>query len=117
MQSEIQEAAYQAQMRMESEETVVVGVNAYRSADPAPMEILNVDAAIESTQREHLSKLRKARDDGRVEDQLKRLKSAAEGTDNLMPIFIDCLEADVTLGEICGRLRAAWGEHVPAESF
>lgn len=117
MQSEIQEAAYQVQMRMESEETVVVGVNAYRSADPVPMKIMKVDPTVESTQREHLSKLRKARDAGRVEDQLKRLKRAAEGTDNLMPIFIDCLEADVTLGEICGRLRAAWGEHVPVESF
>ncbi|MCH8877114.1 MAG: methylmalonyl-CoA mutase [Chloroflexi bacterium] len=117
MQSEIQEAAYQAQMRMESEETVVVGVNAYRSADPVPMKIMKVDPTVASTQRENLSKLRKARDAGRVEDQLKRLKRAAEGTDNLMPIFIDCLEADVTLGEICGRLRAAWGEHVPVESF
>ena len=92
-------------------------MNAYRSADPVPMKIMKVDPTVASTQRENLSKLRKARDAGRVEDQLKRLKRAAEGTDNLMPIFIDCLEADVTLGEICGRLRAAWGEHVPVESF
>jgi len=117
MQSQIQEAAYQAQMRMEAEETLVVGVNAYQSTDPVPMEILKVHPRIESTQREHLSEVRKARNANRVEVQLERLQSAAEGTENLMPIFIDCLEADVTLGEICGQLRAAWGEHVPAESF
>ena len=117
MQSQIQEAAYQAQMRLETEEERVVGVNAYRSAEPAAMEIMTVDPAIEAAQRKHLSRLRKARDHDRVREQLGRLRDAAEGTENLMPIFIDCLEAEVTLGEICGQLREVWGEHVPTESF
>jgi methylmalonyl-CoA mutase N-terminal domain/subunit len=30
-----------------------------------------------------------------------------------MPIFIACVEADLTLGEICGHLRQIWGEYQP----
>jgi len=41
---------------------------------------------------------------------------AAKGTDNLMPLFIECVENDVTLGEICNTLRGVWGEYV-AEGF
>ncbi|MEE8177251.1 MAG: methylmalonyl-CoA mutase family protein [Acidobacteriota bacterium] len=117
MQSQIQEAAYQDQIRVETQQVLVVGVNAYRSDGSAAMEIMSVDPAIEAAQRKHLAQVRKARDGGGVQEQLGRLKTAAEGTENLMPIFIDCLEAEVTLGEICGQLRAVWGEHVPAESF
>lgn len=117
MQSQIQEAAYQAQMRVESHEALVVGVNAYPSSEPAAMEIVTVDPAIESAQRKHLSQVRRARDGAKAEEHLEHLRGAAEGTENLMPIFIECLEADATLGEICGQLRAVWGEYVPSESF
>ncbi len=33
-----------------------------------------------------------------------------------MPLFIGCVENDITLGEICNALRAVWGEYV-AEGF
>ncbi|NUN03792.1 MAG: hypothetical protein HUU41_22010 [Bryobacteraceae bacterium] len=45
-----------------------------------------------------------------------RLVEAAKGTENLMPLFIECVENDVTLGEICNTLRGVWGEYV-AEGF
>jgi methylmalonyl-CoA mutase N-terminal domain/subunit len=38
------------------------------------------------------------------------------GTENLMPLFIECVENDITLGEICNTLRVVWGEYV-AEGF
>jgi hypothetical protein len=28
-----------------------------------------------------------------------------------MPLLIECVEADITLGEICGVLREQWGEY------
>jgi methylmalonyl-CoA mutase N-terminal domain/subunit len=36
--------------------------------------------------------------------------------ENLMPLFTECVEHDVTLGEICNTLRGVWGEYV-AEGF
>jgi methylmalonyl-CoA mutase N-terminal domain/subunit len=41
---------------------------------------------------------------------LSRIEEAARGTENLMPLFIEAVEAHTTLGEICDALRAVWGE-------
>lgn len=49
----------------------------------------------------------------RLPDELER---AAPGSENLRPHFVGCLEADVRLGEICGRLRSVWGEYSPSGS-
>jgi len=57
--------------------------------------------------------VRARRESRRVEALLGALGKAAQGSDNLMPHFIECAEADVTLGEICGRLRQIWGEYRP----
>jgi methylmalonyl-CoA mutase N-terminal domain/subunit len=45
---------------------------------------------------------------------LGRVASAARGDENLLPLFVEAVENDVTLGEICGALRDVWGEYRPA---
>jgi len=67
-------------------------------------------------QREKLKALRETRDKGRTTELLGRLTDTAKGTDNLMPLFIECVENDITLGEICNTLRGVWGEYV-AQGF
>jgi len=67
-------------------------------------------------QREKLKALRETRDQRRVDELLGKLVDAAKGTENLMPLFIECVENDITLGEICNTLRGVWGEYV-AEGF
>ena len=42
--------------------------------------------------------------------------AAAKGTENLMPLFIERVENEISLGEICNTLRGVWGEYV-AEGF
>jgi methylmalonyl-CoA mutase N-terminal domain/subunit len=51
-----------------------------------------------------------------VEQLLGKLQAAAIGTENLMPLILECVENDITLGEICNTLREVWGEYV-AEGF
>ena len=116
MQSEIQNAAYAAQQAIERGEQVVVGVNQFAVDEEVTLERLKVDPAIELGQRERLRELRERRKKERVGELLGKLKSAAGGSDNLMPLFIECVENDVTLGEICNALRLVWGEYV-AEGF
>jgi methylmalonyl-CoA mutase, N-terminal domain len=113
MQAEIHEAAYRAQQDVESGRAIVVGVNAYDSREPLRLERLKVDPETEVRQREHLAQVRARRDSGRAEATLGRLSAAAEQDENLIPIIIACVEAEVTLGEICGRLRSLWGEYRP----
>ena len=116
MQNEIQNAAYAAQQAVERKEQIVVGVNAFEVKEERSLERLAVDPAIEIAQKAKLKELRETRDQRLVEELLEKLKVAASGTENLMPLFIECVENDVTLGEICNALRVVWGEYV-AEGF
>jgi len=77
---------------------------------------LKVDPAIELGQKAKLRELRETRDQKLAEELLEKLKIAANGTENLMPLFIECVENGITLGEICNTLRVIWGEYV-AEGF
>ena len=77
------------------------------------MERLEVDPALEAAQRKRLASLHQRRDNAKVGALLVQLENAARSSDNLMPVFIDCVENEVTLGEICGRLRQLWGEYRP----
>ena len=117
MQAEIDEAAYLAQQNVERGKSLVVGVNAFQSDEATSLETLSVDPAIELEQRHRLEQVRSRRDQGTAGELLDALARAAGGTENLMPHFIACLEADVTLGEICGRLRQVWGEYSPSGSY
>ncbi|NLX10967.1 MAG: methylmalonyl-CoA mutase, partial [Chloroflexi bacterium] len=104
------------QKTVESGEQVVVGVNKFTSGGESgsEREILRVDPAIEQAQRSKLAALRAGRDNEKVRDLLGQLDTAARGRDNLMPLFITCVEHDVTLGEICGVLRRVFGEYRPS---
>ena len=116
MQNEIQNAAYAAQQAIEKKEQIVVGVNQFSVDEDITLERLRVDPAIELGQKAKLRELRETRDQRLVEELLEKLKAAAMDTENLMPLFIKCVENDITLGEICNTLRVLWGEYV-AEGF
>jgi methylmalonyl-CoA mutase N-terminal domain/subunit len=111
IQAEIQDAAYRFQQGVENGAETVVGVNAFQVEEKMELERLKVDPAIEQSQRARLSALRARRDAARVSELLTRLEQAACSSDNLMPLFIECVENDITLGEICGVLRRLWGEY------
>lgn len=113
IQGEIQEAAYQQQLALEGGEIRQVGVNIYPLKEDLPLELLAVDPTLENEQKKRLSQLRKQRDGSRVDRLLNDLKEAARSTDNLMPLLIDCVEGEATLGEITGALREVWGEYRP----
>ena len=98
---------------MERGEQVVVGVNSFQVDETIELERLKVDPAVEQAQRQRLAALRAGRDSAQAAALLERLEQAARTTDNLMPVFIACVEADLTLGEICAVLRRAWGEYQP----
>jgi methylmalonyl-CoA mutase N-terminal domain/subunit len=115
IQREIQDAAYQYQRAVEGGENVVVGVNKFHVQEVNRLDLLRVDPAIEQAQRAELAALRERRDNGRVTELLGHLDAVARhsNSENLLPLLIACVEADVTLGEICGALREVWGEYRP----
>ncbi len=115
IQSEIQEAAYKYQKKIEEKDITVVGVNAFETGEPVDMEYLKVNPAIETQQQHKLEQLRTSRNGARVNELLNHLRVASKSNENLMPILIQCVDGNITLGEICRVLRDAWGEyHTPA---
>lgn len=111
IQNEIQEAAYQYQRAIEQDQLVVVGVNAFQVDETITLERQKVDPAIEAAQCARLKALRQKRDATKAQELLGQLEKAASSDDNLLPLFITCVENDLTLGEICGVLRRVWGEY------
>ncbi|MCH8008636.1 MAG: methylmalonyl-CoA mutase [Chloroflexi bacterium] len=111
MQQEIQEAAVRQQREIEDGRRVVVGVNKFQSDEEAPPTIFRVNTEVADTQLERLAALRKERDSAAAEAALANLRETASGEDNLMPAILEAVKAYATLGEICGELRAVFGEY------
>lgn len=111
-QSEIQEAAYQAQLDLERQNQIIVGVNDYKIEEPAPEGLLVIDEAIEQEQVERLRQFKASRSQADVQKRLQALEQAARGSDNLMPFILDAVKNKVTLGEISDVMRTVFGQYV-----
>jgi methylmalonyl-CoA mutase, N-terminal domain len=114
---EIQDAAYAYLKAVEKGEQVIVGMNQFTIEGEVQPDLLRVNPAIEQAQHQKLADLRARRDNTKVAELRGQLESAARGKDNLMPLFITCVENDVTLGEICHTLRGVFGEYRPNVSI
>jgi methylmalonyl-CoA mutase N-terminal domain/subunit len=114
IQNEIQKAAYQWQMDVESGKRVIVGVNKFQVEEPEPTGLLRVDLSVQKAQIAKLDALKKKRDGIAVANRLEELRQAAKGDDNMMPYIVNAVKAYATEGEICGVLREEWGEYVAA---
>ena len=110
---EIQDAAYAYQRAVESKTEIIVGVNEFVAKDEIKPELLRVDPAIELAACQRLVAIRARRDNERASSVRDHLAQAARGSDNLIPLIIAAVDADVTLGEISHTLRAVFGEYRP----
>ena len=110
-QREIAESAYRYQREIDENKRIVVGVNDYKTDEELSIPILRMDEKGEQRQINRLKKLRKERNQSKFDRNLKRLKKAAEGDENLMPYILDCVHGYATLGETCDVLREVFGEY------
>lgn len=111
VQQEIQRSAYEYQRSVERRQTVVVGVNDYVMPEERPVELMRIDQRATEAQLEKLSELKRQRDQNQVTAVLDRLREAARGTTNLIPLVQEAVECDITLGEISDALREVFGEY------
>ena len=110
MQARIAESAYVAQQAVERGEAIVVGVNAFaENAHDDPMPLQRIDEQIGREQAERVRAFRAARDAQATARALESVRRAASGNDNLMPHFVEAVDAGATLGEICDVLREVFG--------
>ena len=102
--------------RIETRETVVVGVNRWTEAAPSPLtsgdgSIMQADPEAEADQIARLTAWRAARDPAAVAHALDALRQAAATGANVMPASIAAAKAGVTTGEWGAMVRQAFGEY------
>jgi methylmalonyl-CoA mutase N-terminal domain/subunit len=112
IQAEITEAAYEYQRQVERGQRIIVGTNRFQSTESEPTaDILTVDPSVRERQCERLRALRARRDNARCQNLLARLQAAAANErENLLPLIVEAVEANCTLGEVSDAFRTVWGE-------
>jgi methylmalonyl-CoA mutase, N-terminal domain len=111
IQREIEESAASYHERYRSGQDIVVGVNKYVTEDIEDVEILRVDPEAERRQVERLRRFKEGRDGPAVEARLAELGAVASGEGNLLYPIKDALRAGASIGEVCGAMRAVFGEY------
>ncbi|MHA1137007.1 MAG: acyl-CoA mutase large subunit family protein [Candidatus Thorarchaeota archaeon] len=110
-QREISEASYRYQKEIESGERTIVGVNDYvLEGEEITIPVLKIDPEVERRQVERTQKLRKDRDNKKVDAALANLLKASEDGTNVMPHIVNAVKAYATVGEIFQVWRDIWGE-------
>src|SRR5215467_2999145 len=115
--SEIAEASFAYQQKLEKGDKKVVGVNCYPGSAGQPVEILRVSHQVERDQVAELARRRAARDQAAVDGALAAMISAARSGENMIPPMLRAAQAEATLGEICGALREEWGTYSETPAF
>src|SRR6202050_3167164 len=110
VQQEIQNAAYEYQQAVDSEEAIVVGVNRFEVEEEKPIPIQRIDPTLESRQVERPRALRARRDAGPWRAALEGVEDAARSGANVMPRILTAVEAYATVGEISDTMRKVFGE-------
>ena len=98
----IEEAAARTQARIDSGEQKIIGLNEYRLAKEAPIDILAVDnTAVRESQIKRLNELKANRDQAAVDKALAAITECVKtGEGNLLELAVEAAKVRATLGEI-----------------
>ena len=116
MKSRLVESNAERLHKIETGETVVIGVNKYTKSHPSPL-ALGTSAALfvnESAEREQIINLhnwRGERNERKVSETLETLQSAARLGQNIMPSSIEAAQVGITTGEWANALREVFGTY------
>jgi methylmalonyl-CoA mutase, N-terminal domain len=116
-QREIAESAYSTQREIESGERIIVGVNAFRNEEEAPISVLKIDETVARGQVERLRALRARRSAAKVAEALAGVERASRDGVNVVPSVIEAVKAYATLGEISDVFRSVFGTYREAGRF
>jgi len=110
-QREIMDAAFAYQRAFEEREKLIVGLNAFRVEGEPPIDILYIADDLAERQIASLDGVKRRRDSGAVARTLDALRRGAAGSDNTMPLMLECVRAYCTVGEISDALREVFGTY------
>ena len=95
----------------------IVGVNHGVMDENSKPEVMKLDPTVGEEQTEKLRKLRENRNTMEVNSCLQRISEASAGSENLMPLVIDAVKANCTLGEIMNAMKEHFGTYMAPSGF
>jgi methylmalonyl-CoA mutase len=108
----IEEASAARQAKVDTGQTVIVGVNRYRLENEAEIDILEVDnAKVRAGQIARLEAMRASRDETKVRAALDALEAGARSGANLLELSVEAARVRCSLGEISDALERAFGRY------
>ena len=107
---EIHESAFKLQREIEEDDRIVVGVNKFTTETPPIQQFQRIDPEAVRKQIARVQRVRHERDEAETAAALQRLQAVAVGTDNTVPVILECVEAYATVGEIADVFRSVFGE-------
>src|SRR5687768_452249 len=120
---EIARSAYAHQIRVETGETTIVGVNRFSDGEEPPPIPRPDYGRLEADQIARLAERRAQRNTSALEGALANIRETAhayrddapnQALPSLMPIIIDAVRARASVGEVAEVMREEWGAFVPA---
>jgi len=110
-QKQIAESAYKKTKEIEEGRRVIIGVNRFVSKDKPRFKLHKADPDVSEEMKRRVKKLRKERDNNRVNEALSELRNAMEKKKNVVPYIKEAVKSYATLGEICGVLKEGLGKY------
>jgi len=109
----IEESAAKRQAAVDSSESIVVGVNKYKSKSDSKFDVLKVNnEEVKKQQIKNLRILRKNRDEIALNEALGELSNGAKNNkSNLLELSIEASRKRATVGEISYALEKVFGRH------
>jgi methylmalonyl-CoA mutase N-terminal domain/subunit len=99
-------------MSVQNNEEIIVGVNQFvNTQDSQGIDLMKMDTKLSDQRSQEIVSYKKTRVMPPIVEALQRLKSAAQGHENLLPLIICAVEVEATVGEISDTLRDVFGEH------
>jgi methylmalonyl-CoA mutase N-terminal domain/subunit len=110
-QKEIADAAYKYQRQVDVVEKTVVGVNKYVTEERLPVDVLEIDEALERIQIEKTNRVKNSRNNKKVKECLEKLGEACVSNKNVMNPIVDAVKEYATLQEVCDVFRSVFGQY------
>ncbi len=110
-QEEIANSSYRFQQTIDRKEKIVVGLNKYTDNEEIEINLQKIDKNALKKQVVKIKDLKASRDNMEVKNKIKDIELRSQTNENLMPIIIDAVRAECTLGEISDAMRNSFGEY------
>ncbi|MDD5167351.1 MAG: methylmalonyl-CoA mutase [Syntrophales bacterium] len=108
----IEESAARRQARIDQGKDIIVGVNKYKMAEEASIDVLDIPSTVRDEQIARINEVKAKRDNAAVEKVLEKITNYAEKGGNLLEASIEAIRLRATVGEISDAMEKVFGRYV-----